>query len=242
MTRTKTAGVTLIELLIAISLVGLLTAGMMYAMRIGLTTMERSNDRLLSNRRVLGVDRIMHQQIGLMMPVKADCRPAPNAPPAAVVYFEGEPQTLRFVSSYSLEEGTRGYPRILEYQVIPGRDGHGVRLVVNESLYSGPLAAGAGCIGTQPAANGVLGRYRPVEAGPASFVLADNLAHCTFLYKEDLKDPPFERWLPAWRSARLPAAIRVDLAPLPDFAGRLHVMPATISLRVTRDPMVRYDQ
>jgi hypothetical protein len=238
----STAGVTLIELLIAISLVGLLTTGMMYAMRIGLTTMERSNDRLLSNRRVLGVDRIMHQQIGSMMPVKAECRPAPNAPPGAVVFFEGEPQTLRFASSYSLEEGTRGYPRVLEYQVIPGRDGHGVRLVVNESLYSGPQAAGAACVGTQPAANGPLGRYRPVEVGPASFVLADNLEHCTFAYKEELKDPPFERWLPVWRSARLPAAIRIDLAPLPEVAARLHVMPVTVSLRVTRDPMMRYDQ
>jgi hypothetical protein len=176
------------------------------------------------------------------MPVKASCMAAPNAPPAFVPFFEGEPQTLRFASSYSLEEAARGYPRILEYQVIPGRQGRGVRLIVNESLYSGPFAAGANCLGIQPAAGGGLGRYRPVEVGASSFVLADNLEHCTFFYKEELKDPPFERWLPVWRSARLPAAIRIDLAPLPEAAGRLHVMPATVTLRVTRDPMMRYDE
>jgi general secretion pathway protein J len=241
MRRASRAGVTLIELLIAISLVGLLTAGMMYAMRIGLTTMERSNERLLANRRVLGVDRIMHQQLASIMPVKAECG-GPNGPGAVVPFFEGEPQTLRFASSYSLEEATRGYPRILEYHVIPGREGRGVRLVVNESLYTGPLSAGAACVGLQPAAGGQLGRYRPVEVGAASFVLADNLDYCTFSYKEELRDPPFERWHPVWRSAKLPAAVRINLAPLPDSAGRVHVMPVTVSLKITRDPMQRYDQ
>lgn len=240
-TRT-TAGVTLIELLIAIALVGMLTAGMMYAMRIGLTTMERSNDRMIGNRRVIGVDRVMHQQLASIMPVKAGCTATPDAPVATVVFFEGEPQTLRFASSFSMEEGTRGYPRILEYQVIPGREGRGVRLVVNEFLYSGPLSAGVSCVGLQPAQNGQLGRYRPVEVGPASFVLADNLERCSFLYKEELREPPFERWLPVWRSARLPAAIRIDLAPLPETTERLHVMPVTVPLRITRDPLLRYDQ
>ena len=237
-----TAGVTLIELLIAISLVGLLTAGMMYAMRIGLNTMERSSDRMIANRRVMGVDRIMHQQLASLMPVKAECRVAPDGPPAYVPFFEGEPLTLRFATSFSLEEGTRGYPRILEYHVIPGREGRGVRLVVNEFLYSGPMSAGAACVGLQEAAHGPLGRYRPVAVGPTSFVLADNLERCTFMYKEALPDPPFERWAPAWRSARLPAAIRIDLAPLPETEGRLHVMPVTVRLRITRDPMQRYDE
>jgi hypothetical protein len=81
-----------------------------------------------------------------------------------------------------------------------------------------------------------------VEVGPASFVLADNLERCAFMYKEELREPPFERWLPVWRSARLPAAVRIDLAPLPETAERLHVMPVTVPLRITRDPLLRYDQ
>ena len=53
--------------------------------------------------------------------------------------FQGDPQTMRFVSSYSLTEAARGLPRLLEYQVIPGEDGNSVRLVVNEIVYTGPV-------------------------------------------------------------------------------------------------------
>src|SRR5689334_23168460 len=98
----RQSGVTLIELLIAITLVSLLTVGIMFAMRIGLNTMERSNSRFIANRRVIGVDRVMHQQLGGFLPVKAECRNAPNEPPAFVPFFNGEPQMMRFASSYSL--------------------------------------------------------------------------------------------------------------------------------------------
>ncbi len=60
----KQSGVTLIELVIAITLVSLITLGIVFAMRIGLNTLERSNARFIANRRVLGVDRAMHQQLG----------------------------------------------------------------------------------------------------------------------------------------------------------------------------------
>ena len=33
--------------------------------------------------------------------------------------FNGNDQTLRLVSSYSLAEGARGYPRVIELQVLP---------------------------------------------------------------------------------------------------------------------------
>ena len=89
--RRTQSGVTLIELLIAITLVSLLTVGIMFAMRIGLNTLERSNARFIANRRVMGVDRVMHQQLGGFIPVKAECRSAPNQPPAYVPFFHGEP-------------------------------------------------------------------------------------------------------------------------------------------------------
>jgi prepilin-type N-terminal cleavage/methylation domain-containing protein len=234
-------GVTLLELIIAITLVGLLVAGATTAMQAGLGTMERSNRGLMRNRRIMGVDRIMHMQIAELMPVKADCRTDPAAPGTLVPFFEGEPLTMRFVSAYSLEEGARGYPRILEYQVIPRDDGDGVRLIVNEWLYSGPLSAGAACAGVVGLANGPIGRYRPPVIGERSFVLADNLARCAFTSKEEFDQPPFERWTPQWRSVRFPRAIRIELVPL-DESPRVKLMPLTVSLRITRDPMVRYDE
>jgi hypothetical protein len=182
----------------------------------------------------------MHLQLASLLPAKAECRTAPNAAPNEVPFFHGEPQMMRFASTYSLEEASRGTPRILEYLVIPGDQGEGVRLIVNEIVYFGPASAGASCIGVLATPNGLSGRYRPVEVGPKAFVLADKLARCVFSYKEELKEPPYERWTPAWRSARFPNVVRIETAPLEAKGAQLEVLPVTVDLHVTRDPLVKY--
>src|SRR4051794_12607344 len=144
------SGVTLIELLIAVTLLSLLSVGMLFAMRVGLNAMGKTNDHFNSDRRVLGVERILTEQIAGFVPATGLCSPDPQIAPSPVPFFQGEPQTMRFVSTYSLQEAARGYPRILEFQVIPGENGQGVRLIVNEHLYTGPLSTGILCAGTGP--------------------------------------------------------------------------------------------
>ena len=53
------AGVTLLELLIAVSLVGLLSVGILMALRVGINAMEKTNGRLMSNRRNTGAQRVI---------------------------------------------------------------------------------------------------------------------------------------------------------------------------------------
>ena len=48
-------GVTLVELLIAVTLVALLSMGMLFAMRTGLGALSSTNTRLHDNRRVMPV-------------------------------------------------------------------------------------------------------------------------------------------------------------------------------------------
>ena len=196
MTQKRNAGMTLMELLVAMTLLSLLAVGMLFAFRIGLSAMNTTGNRLISNRRVLGVEKIIEAQIAGFIPAKADCRPGPEAPPQRLPFFQGEPQTMRFVSTYSLQEAARGYPRILEFQVTPGENGQGVRLIVNEHLYSGPLSTGRFCGGMR----GTTVLFFPVQIGPASFVLADKLAHCRFLYREERELPLGPIWHP--RSSR----------------------------------------
>ena len=57
------AGVTLIELMIAITLVAALSTGMLMAMRTGLLTLDKTDARLQSDRRVMGVERILSRQL-----------------------------------------------------------------------------------------------------------------------------------------------------------------------------------
>lgn len=237
-------GVTLIELLIAVSLVSLLSLAGMIALRVGFSAMEKTDSRFLSNRRALGAQRALEAQIAGFMPVQAEC-PAPLQSGSGMVrFFQGEAAAMRFVSSYSLEEGYRGLPRILEYLVIPGDQGRGVRLVVNEVPYTGAASAGRFCLGVDTGlAEGISSvRWAPVKAGPRSFVLADKLAYCRISYKEFLREAPFERWTPAWTSdRRWPMAVRIEMAPLEPDPSRLLPMTITEPLRAQKVPRGKYE-
>jgi prepilin-type N-terminal cleavage/methylation domain-containing protein len=238
------SGVTLIELLIAISLLSLLSVGMLMALHVGLNALDKANSKLMANRRAASTERILASQIAGLMPAGADC-PAnfPGARPIRVLFFDGQPQSMRFVSTYSLQEAARGYPRILEFQVIPGAQGRGVRLIVNETLYTGPLSTGASCLGLfpDPAQGGATApRFRAIEPGPNSFVLADRLAYCRFFYKERLPASVPESWLPEWRRSRWPAAVRIEMAPLEPDPSRVPLAGLTVPIYMNRRLDVRY--
>src|SRR5215831_2035116 len=137
--RSARAGVTLIEVLVAITLLSMLSAGIVVAMQIGLATFAKTDRKLMDNRRVSGAQRLVEQELEGLMPVVAPCG-GPGG--AKVGFFQGEASVMRLVSTFSLQQAWRGQPQILELFVIPGEDGKGVRLVVNELPYAGPLAAG----------------------------------------------------------------------------------------------------
>src|SRR6266849_10331740 len=235
--RRAQSGITLLEVVIAVSLLSLLTAGMMTALRLGLNALGRTNTRLMSNRRVVGAQQVLQQQLEGFMPVIALYSSNLDAPPnTKLPFFQGEPQSMRFVSTYSLQEAARGLPRILEFQVIPGEGGRGVRLVVNEHLYSGSAAAGFFCLG--PGADSF--RFRPIEIGPRSFVLADRLAFCRFSFQERPPAPAEPRWTTLWTIPRWPGAIRVEMGPLDEEIARLRPLTVTAQIHVNRFPIFEY--
>ncbi|HEU0138435.1 MAG TPA: prepilin-type N-terminal cleavage/methylation domain-containing protein [Bryobacteraceae bacterium] len=236
-------GVTLLELLIAVSLVGLVSLGILMAIRVGFGAMEKSNARLMENRRVAGAQQILEQQIAGFMAVQGDCVETPDRPPTRMSFFQGDIESMRFVSSYSLQEAARGMPRLLEFQVIPGENREGVRLVVNEHLFAGSLSTAPFCfgLGPDPITGAPVPRFPPVQVGPRSFVLADKLAFCRFMYREPAPPPEFERWTPRWVRADLPMAVRVEMAPLRPDPSRVQLISLTAPIRVTKDPMVTYE-
>ncbi len=232
-------GVTLMEVLIAVSLLSFLAVGILTAMRVGLGALDKANNRLLDNRKVAGTQSIIEQQFGGLIPVQAPCIGGESPGPAGP-FFEGESQSMRFVSTYSLAGAWRDVPRIIEYRVIPAE--RGVRLVVNELPYWGPASAGMLCTGMAP--DPLLGtparRFRPVEVGPASFVLADHLAYCRFVYLLRRPPPLPDTWLGAWASIQLPGAVRIDMAPLEEDASRLRPAPITAQIRIRRAADIDY--
>lgn len=239
MRRQNQRGVTLLELLVAVLLMSLLSLGVLYAMRVGMNAMGKTNDRFTKNRRVLGVEKALAAQIGGLMPVTVEC---PGGQGGKAVLFQGDPQAMRFVSSYSLQEGARGYPKMLEFTVIPGENGVGVRLIVNEIPYSGPFSVRGACVGTQPdpLTGQMSALFLPIMPRLDSFVLADNLAGIRFVYRDELPPPLLERWTPKWLANKLPTAIRIELIPLELEPANLHVTTTTIPIRITANPMLTY--
>ena len=238
----KRSGVTLIEVLIAVSLLSLLSLGILFALRVGMSAMDKANRKLMDNRRVAGTQRILEQQLEGFVPVIALSGPAPGAPSVKVPFFEGRTQGMRFVSSYSLAEASRGVPQILEFLVIPGENARGVRLVVNETPYTGPRSAGLFCLG--PGRDPELGvetqRFLPIAAGPRSFVLADRLAYCRFSFLEVNLEKDLEQWSPNWVLPAWPVGIQIEMASLESDAARLKPVTVTAPVHVNRIPVFDY--
>jgi prepilin-type N-terminal cleavage/methylation domain-containing protein len=231
------SGVTLIEILIAVSLLSLLSVGILMAMRIGFNTMEKTDAHLVQNRRVSNSRKIIENEIAGFAFTRAEWRPQPEQ--AQIVPFtQWEAASMRFVTAYSLQDAWRGRLQIAAFQVILGYRGAGVRLIVNETPYTGPVQAGQSITGIDEHGT----HFAPIIPGASSFVLADRLAFCRFTYLEPQPAPPFRLWRPDWVLTRLlPLGIRIEMAPLDTGPAELHVTPVTAPLGVNRDPGVLYD-
>jgi hypothetical protein len=227
--------------LIAITLLSLLSLGMLMAMHLGLTSLGKANDRLMHNRRISGANRVLEAQIAGLIPVPFACRPSPDGPPSRGAFLQGEPQSMRFVSGYSLQEAWRGLPRIVELQVIPGEGGRGVRLIANERLYTGPESLNTLCAGMLPMAEGgARPLFFPILPSPQSFVLADKLEFCGFSYLQSLPPPARDRWRPDWAGNRWPLAVRIEMIALDKKSGQLGPLTITAPIRIHRSVEIEY--
>jgi len=237
--RRSRAGVTLIELLIAVTLVSLLTLGILFAMRVGLGAMEAVDRKFGNGRRVLGAQRVLDQQIAGLIPVQIQCK-GPRDVPA--LFFQGEPNAMRFVSSYTLEEGARGYPRVVEYMVMPGEQGVGVRLVMNEYIYAGPSTIVPLCLGTtmDSRTNTISVQLRPIGLGPRPFVIADKLRGCRFSYLLSDGRQGRRQWSGTFAGSYPPLAIRIEMAQLMPDPSRMQMASVTLPVRVNRNAMGYY--
>ena len=236
----RTRGVTLLELLLVVALLSLLSLAMFTAMRIGLSAFSKADDKLMINRRAAGAQRILQSELEGLVPAMALCGagdPGVEQPTTRLMFFGGEPAALHLVSTFSLQEGWRGHPQVLELFVIPGEE-RGVRLVVNELPFTGSLGAGRLCR-VRPDSPAL--QFMPAQSGPTSFVLADKLAYCRFAYLTPAADPNQPAtWEPLWTRQDLPLAIRVEMAPLDADPSQVQPISITAPVYLHRYPEIPY--
>ena len=214
-------GFTLIELMIAVTLVAAISTGMLLAMRTGLMTLEKVDTRLQDNRRVVALQQMLVRQLSSVIPAVGQCGPNRAA------LFSGTAQALRMVTSYSLADGARGYPQLVDLEVLPDPEG-GFRLIENEHFYFSPFSAVAFC--------------DPQGVTPQSFEIAHGLAVCRISYREYIPEAPNGgSWLTGWNRPNLPAALRIEMTPLRVDPSRLMLQTVNIPIRVNREVLGQYD-
>jgi len=241
--------VTLIEVLIAVTLLSALSVAMLLSLQVALQALHKTDEKLLADRRVAGAQRILMQELEGLIPVQPPCMGRPDLEAFHFVFFEAEPQAMRLVSTFSLQEGWRGPAQILDMFVIGGKDGNGVRLVVNETPYT-RMDAGLACAGMTPdPVAGWIVHFTPAVASEKSFVLADELSFCRFSYLVVPPSPqgqpqPQQSQQPQWRAsatgAGWPMAIRVEMAPLQADPSRLQPVTVTAPIRIRRSWQIQY--
>lgn len=227
--RRRQGGVTLIELMVAVSITAVITVGLLFALRTSVVAYEKTSDRLRSNREQLSRNQILSRQLGGVMPVISTCGTA-NVP-----YFFGTSDSLRLISSYSIAEGFRGYPQILEFETRRTSSG-GLQLVVIEVPYTGPASTASLC-GSSSSFGFSGGVAEP-------FVLADDLVACTFSYRgssNPLAPQRENNWATEWRNSNtLPLTIKVEMKPRNAPGGGLPAVDVTVPIRVDRDIFRQY--
>src|SRR5262249_20426737 len=153
-----------------------------------------------------------HAELESILPVWAQFNDPVTRAGYMFIFFQGEPESMRFVTAYSLEGGIRGGLRLVELQVIPGE--RGKRVLVNEQVYGGPRAARrvVASLRLDSLAGGQAPIFTPIPALPSSFIIADELESCAFSYQSGEMSREPRRWTPVWQEQfRLPAAISIQL-------------------------------
>ena len=128
----------LIEVLVSVSLLALLAVGMTSALSMAAGSWTGVRERLTLDRRISSLNQMLHAHFAGVVPVVA--RPRREVGVAESPFFHGEPDQMRFVSSYSMYEGVRGGLRIVELNTM--RTTEGLRLVLTESPYLGSMSIG----------------------------------------------------------------------------------------------------
>ncbi len=217
---------TLIEILVAVSLMGLLATAMVTALTMGAGSWKDARNYLTLDRRIATANEILYAELEGLVPVTAH---GPGAPRAA--FLQGDPQAMRFVTDYSLREGRRGGLRIVELQVNDADRGR--RILLNELPYNGPASLGGLISGVDHDLRSGAPRlvFAPIVRQATSLIIADELDSCRFSYLK----PPRTRaqtalWMPQWDElSRFPGAIRIEMTPR---AAEARLLPVTITAPV----------
>ncbi len=226
MRKEKQRGVTLLELLVSIAIVSLLATTALLAWRVSISGWERARVQLERGGAVLAVHQLLTEQIASMTPYQTTV-----ARVGRVLFFQGEAETVRFVSRYSLTARAASGLYLVEYHAVEQRGGTW-QLLLQEKPLKGYEELSAMIVGREQESGVLRTRFRPFEQGEAAVVLLEGLEECRFEYYRRAVPGVPGGWTSEWSGAgnELPTAMRVR-ATAREEAGILKPVVVTAAVR-----------
>jgi len=223
-------GVTLIELLVVITLLGLVSLGLLFAMRVGVSSWQRANARMSADRAVVAANDLLSAQLGGASARMVGWGQRENR--IAFVYFEGRPDRLRFLTDYSVASRTRGGVWLAEYW-FESNAAKECRLLYNETNWRSDDDAASTIESGSYAADGLHVNFRAAVPGLSTRILYTGLYNCSFEYLIETPNLPVY-WGQSWPGdpRLLPHAVAVRFAA----TERKGIAPvATVTMLNTRE-------
>ena len=222
----KQAGVTLLELLVAITIVSLLATTALFAWRVGVSGWEKASTQLEHDQTVLAVHELLTRQIASMTPYQA-----PSERGGQVMFFQGEAETARFVSRHSLRERAASGLYLVEYHVTEQADGTR-QLVLQEKPVAGTEELAARVAGIEAESGVMRVRFQPFARGSEAVVLLEGLRECRLEYYQGPTPGRPGAWTSEWigNANEVPTAMRIRATGRED-SGDLEPVTITVMVR-----------
>ncbi|MEJ2247595.1 MAG: prepilin-type N-terminal cleavage/methylation domain-containing protein, partial [Acidobacteriota bacterium] len=188
-------GFTLIETIVAVTLVSMMAVGIWSIFRTGIRSWSRGTEYIDASQRYRNILDLVRKQMASAYPLLAP--PDPDSPGPSYPIFYGTETSLNFISLNSLNFQESPGLTLVNYEVISNAEGD-YSLVESEARYTGELP--------DTEENAV-----PVNTIP----LFENLTECYFEYRKADDDPdnPGE-WVQEWDGqeiGKLPVAISMTM-------------------------------
>jgi general secretion pathway protein J len=201
----RESGFTLLELMIAITLLSMMAVGIYAVLSISIRSWNRGTDAIDISQRHRSMLDMARKQFASIYPLYTT--PSSTEPNSSfALIFQGTQNNLRFISLNSLQSYDNAGPMLISYEM--GRDADGnSSLDEKEVRYTGQLPD------------------ESVLSSSKSISVFDGLLSCTFEYYDpgDADNPA--QWVVEWDGStlnRLPAAVRMTMIAQDFQAGTLN--------------------
>lgn len=200
----RESGFTLLELLIAITLLAMMAVGIWAVLSISIRSWNRGTDAIDINQRHRSTFDMVQKQIASMYPLYAPISNEANLMPSVI--FNGTETSLRFISLNSLQLFDDSGLMFVSYEMDRDAEGNAF-LAEKEIRYTGQLPD------------------ESALSNAKSISVFDGLLNCNFEYYDpgDADNPA--QWVVEWDGStlnRLPAAVRMTMIAQDPQAGTLN--------------------